>query len=443
MKIFLCLNHFLPANIAGTEIYTFNLARYLVRNNYAVTVLIPHYGEVTNAEYYYENIRVLQFAEPSIVNRELIMRKVKPIGVSSFSEILENEKPAIIHFHTVSGSNGITMHHVRAAAKLGIKLLFTFHISGYSCTTGTLKLNNQVPCDGYVDPLRCTTCIYQSKGITGIKNRWLTSITALLYKVRYNARSWNNSAGTALGFPFMIEALKKDLEEMATLGEGIIVLTHWYKKVMEINKVPRSKLFYIAQGLPGNPGSIIYNLEDAPAPLRFIYIGRITEDKGLHLIIEALKFFGTKAVYLTICGAPGDLHYYNKLREITKGRDNIYWKGVVEPVEIISEISRHHCLCIPSIICEMSPLVIQEAFAAKVPVLASAVYGNAEQVKDGENGWLFRQGETDDLRKKIELLIEEPQLLSLARKNIVPIRSFESVGQDHDLIYQKITSLAE
>lgn len=38
---------------------------------------------------------------------------------------------------------------------------------------------------------------------------------------------------------------------------------------------------------------------------------------------------------------------------------------------------------------EMSPLVIQEAFAARLPVIASNVYGNAEQITHGENGLLF------------------------------------------------------
>ena len=57
-------------------------------------------------------------------------------------------------------------------------------------------------------------------------------------------------------------------------------------------------------------------------------------------------------------------------------------------------------LCVPSLSSEMSPLVIQEAFAAGIPVLASRGYGNIEQIRHGENGLVFNFNSADSLAIK-------------------------------------------
>jgi glycosyltransferase involved in cell wall biosynthesis len=63
---------------------------------------------------------------------------------------------------------------------------------------------------------------------------------------------------------------------------------------------------------------------------------------------------------------------------------------------------------VPSLWYENSPVVIQEAFAAGVPVIASQIGALAEKVRHGENGLLFPPGETGALRKLLDSLIEHP-----------------------------------
>lgn len=438
MRIFFCLNYFLPWQVAGTEIYCLQLAKYLQKEGHDIKVLIPNYGKNSNDTYTYEGIRVIKFAEPSIVDRDLIMRRKQPRGVSAFTRILKEERPELIHFHNVGGSNGVGIHHVRAAAALSLKILFTFHISGYTCSTGTLHFKNEVRCDGYIDPLRCTTCIYTSKNINSSKQKVLAVLATTFYSLGYNSRRWDNALGTALGFPFMIKELKKDLEELTWLGAGIIVLTDWYKKVLELNGVPANKLFKITQGLPGNNSGGEHPTDNEQKIFKLIYIGRITESKGLHLLTEAVKKCDADAISLSIYGTPAEEDYFQELKAATVLNKNIHWKGSIEPKEVIAEISRHDCLCVPSIICEMSPLVIQEAFSVKVPVLASDVYGNAEQIEDGKNGWLFKFNDCNDLKEKIAYLMQNPGALQEARKNIGAVKSFETVGEEHHVIYKQI-----
>src|SRR5207302_1596627 len=56
---------------------------------------------------------------------------------------------------------------------------------------------------------------------------------------------------------------------------------------------------------------------------------------------------------------------------------------------------------VPSLWWENSPLVIQEAFAYKRPVLCSDIGGMAEKVSDGVTGLHFRAGDAADLAATI------------------------------------------
>jgi glycosyltransferase involved in cell wall biosynthesis len=86
----------------------------------------------------------------------------------------------------------------------------------------------------------------------------------------------------------------------------------------------------------------------------------------------------------------------------------------------------------------MSPLVIQEAFAAGLPVIASNVYGNAEQIKHGVNGFLFKFNDTADLLKQLQRCIDEKDLLNNLANNILPPRSFDEVANEHITLYNSL-----
>lgn len=436
MKVFLCLHHFFPNVIGGTEVYTLNLASFLKRNGIEPVVVIPNFGKEVNIEYNYNDVRVICYAENSIEDRKMILGRSKPEGVESFAELVRKEKPDLIHFHELAPGRGFNVYHVEKVKQLNIPALLTIHLSYYTCLKGTLIYNNEEKCDGRIMVSKCTECMYNEKNITGIKFTLLKSMSMLLYRLGIDSTKMNNSFATALGFPFIIESLKKTLQRLSKSTDRIIVLSNWYKKVLEKNGLPENGVQLIKQGIPGFNVSKKSN-KGASLPVKIAYVGRISEQKGIHILIEAFDDLSPDAAELSIYGPEPDIDFARKCRDRTNNKRNILWKGIIPTGEVKTVLSDYDILCHPSLF-EMSPLIIQEAFAAGIPVLASDIYGNAELIKDGENGWLFQFKNISDLNRKLNQLIKNPKEIDLVKKNIVAPNSFDVVGMQHLDLYNEV-----
>lgn len=439
MKILFVLNNFLPYHVAGTEIYTFSLAKELKAMGIHCKIVIPNYGKQENESYEIDGIKIIQYAEPSVSSRRLIMGKIKPDGLNAFIEAVKTEKPDIVHFQELAGGTGITLHHVLAAKKLNCKVVVTFHVANYSCLTGNLLYKDKQPCDGAINIKKCSACYLNSKKLGVNKEKSISILSNTAFYFNLNTTRLNNSVGSALGIPFIVEALKKRLNELIKNSDKVIVITKWYKQVLLNNGITSKKIGYIPQGLPFNfrENTLISN----PAkPLKIVFVGRISHYKGIHLLLDALKDISQNEVTLDIFGQTNDQPYYDFCLNKSKELRNVRWKGLLDSSQVINTLKNYDLFCLPSTFSEMSPLVIQEAFAAMIPVLASNVPGNSEQIKDDENGWLFKFQSSDSLRESIIRLIKNPNLINTARQKLpIPI-SFSEIARQYQLEYENLLS---
>ncbi len=440
MKIIHCLNFFFPDHIAGTEVYTMSLIRELQKVSIESVVVIPNFGKEISDEYVTEGVRVIKYPETSVLDRELVMGKRKPDGLLYFEQLLKKETPEIVHFHEFSSSNGITQHHIHLAKQIGFKVIMTFHLSGYSCKTGNLMYKDESLCDGIIDIQKCTNCIYSVKHIPPFQKKLLLAASMLAYRLKIDTSNSDNRLGTALGFPFLINKLKKELYDLADDCDQLVVLTNWYRTILENNGIAKSKITHIAQGLPGNEEKKVEK-QEFTGVLRLVYVGRISPVKGIHLLLEAMKQIPGDKISLDIYGEINQDDYAQKCIKDSELLPNVKWKGVVSQYKVVQTIAMYDILCLPSAFSEMSPIVIREAFAAGVPVLASDVYGNAEQVNDNGNGWLFKFMDSRDLFLKLTDIIDHPEKISDAKKNIPETRGFQEVATEYINLYKKITGI--
>jgi glycosyltransferase involved in cell wall biosynthesis len=439
MKILQVLNHFLPQQTAGTEVYTWALSKQLQQRGVNVQVLIPHYKKLTASDYVYDGLVVHQYAEPSIVDRSLIMGFRPPDGLPYFISYLQEAKPDLVHFHELAGSNGITLQHVQAAKVSGAKVIMTFHLAGYSCKTGTLVYKGESLCDGVIDLQKCSTCYLNARGYASAAP-YLIGASGVLHQFNIDASKWNSKIGTALGTVPIIARLKTDLYATVAACDRVVTITNWYKRVLLANGIDERKISFIPQGLPLSTTAKPLKIKSAHQPLRLLFLGRINKFKGLHLLLEVLMAIDPALVELSVYGNSDDEAYEQALRTSTAQQPNIYWKGKLQQADVITIMQAHDVLCLCSTFSEMSPLVIQEAFAAGIPVIASKVYGNAEQIIHGVNGLLFNYNEVEDLMRQIVKCINEPDLVKQMSKNITEPRSFETVADDYFELYKNILS---
>lgn len=435
MNIVLCLNHFMPYQIAGTEVYTWALAKSLQKKGYTVTIVVPNYKSNVFDEYNYDGLLVRRYPEPDYADRLVIMGKKAPYGMGAFEELIRQLNPDIIHLQELAGSSGIGIYHLRLLKKMKVKVVFTMHLARYSCFCGTLMYKDKEPCSGLIDIKRCTQCALSRLPINNMAQQVLFNTSMPLYRANINAGKINHSLGTALSYPFIIKELNNNLSEIFSICEQVIVLTDWYKEVLLKNGVPENKLQLVKQALPYKVMIPDAKNLATTIPIRLIFIGRISAAKGLHLLIEAMRDLPEDKITLDIFGAVNDKKYFEMLKSKTIEKNNICWNEALPQKEVVMTISKYHALVLPSIVGEMSPLVIQEAFAAGVPVIGTNVPGIAEQIEDRKNGMLFKFKDASALKNVLIFLLENPLFIQKLKENIIRPNDFEMVVNQMIAIY--------
>jgi glycosyltransferase involved in cell wall biosynthesis len=75
---------------------------------------------------------------------------------------------------------------------------------------------------------------------------------------------------------------------------------------------------------------------------------------------------------------------------------------------------------------------------AKTPVIASRIGGIPELINDRINGLLFEPGNVDDLKEKMQYVIDNPAIIEEFRKNIPRVKSIEDNAAEMEHIYSKL-----
>ena len=104
---------------------------------------------------------------------------------------------------------------------------------------------------------------------------------------------------------------------------------------------------------------------------------------------------------------------------------NVTLVGQYERRELAQLMASVDWVIVPSIWWENSPLVIQEAFLCRRPVICSDIGGMAEKVGHGLNGLHFRTGDPEALAQAIRQAVGEPDLWRRLRAGISDVYSME------------------
>jgi len=427
MRIVQVIHWFLPRHVAGTEIYTYSLAREL-NKRHEVHIYCREDGfldrELHETDEVYEDLPVRRIyfnliglkANPA--NQALIEFKNSTIE-GSFRRFLDQVKPDIVHFqHLFKLSASL----IPLAKKMGLPVVVTLHDHWFICYTIQLLRPDMEVCSGPFYGLKCAGCA---------KPDWPYGLRALLGPLL-----------TPL-FIFRTAYVKRCLEQ----ADLIITPSAFVKKELVAHGFSRNNILVSDNGTrplspsyhpPHSWGGKREGERDSAEGLRFGYIGTVQKHKGVHVLVEAFNDIDDPSMELKIFGDPHIApDYYAHVRRMAH-HPRIQFPGMFDNAEVGRILSGIDVLIVPSIWPENSPVTIHEAYLAKIPVIASRIGGIPELVQDGVNGFLFTPGDAKDLLRKMRLFIEDRSLLERLRANVGPVKSIEENAQELEAIYQEL-----
>jgi glycosyltransferase involved in cell wall biosynthesis len=215
---------------------------------------------------------------------------------------------------------------------------------------------------------------------------------------------------------------------------------------------------YVAWGLPESRFSVIENgLADtepaSPRPLpkggrraRFGFFGQVTEFKGLHVLLDAIAripdaVWGEDASLAVFGGnlenQPEAFRTRFEALMARAGRRARFY-GAYRSEELPRLMAQIDWVVMPSIWWENSPVVIQEAFHHRRPVICSDIGGMAEKVRHGVDGLHFRVGSAEDLADRLSEAMTDGTLWRRLSAGCPEPLSATACAASHAALYAEI-----
>ncbi len=196
-----------------------------------------------------------------------------------------------------------------------------------------------------------------------------------------------------------------------------------------------------------------------PALPYVLFVGRITRQKGVTHLVDAIRYLPPETQVVLCAGAPDTPEIAAELRQnVGDARGDhprIIWiEKMVTKQEVIQLYSNARVFCCPSVY-EPFGIINLEAMACRAPVVASATGGIKEVVVDGETGYLvpFDQDPITsfptnpekfarDLAASINSLLSDPekcrQFGDAGRRRVEEIFSWTAIAQQTIRLYEKL-----
>ncbi|MGW4870132.1 glycosyltransferase [Streptomyces chartreusis] len=322
-------------------------------------------------------VELFERRSDDIADRSLLGKAALPFLVpwnpavrTELAARLRAERPDVVHVHNVFPL--LSPAVLAACADAGVPAVATLHNYTQVCPPGTLQRDGRP----------CTECVGSAAPLPAVRHGCYRdsrlATVPLAVSLSVNRRRWWSGVERFL----CISAAQRDVLVRAGMPAERLVVKH--------NFVPDP------EDRRSGTGEHV------------LYLGRLAEAKGVRLLMTAwdeLAAAGGVGVPLVIAGT-GPLE-----QEVTAwaaGRDDVRYVGLYDTAECRKAIARSVAVVAPSTWLEAFGLVVVEAMAAGVPVVAAGHGAFVELVEDGVTGLLHRPGEPGSLASCIRRIAAGP-----------------------------------
>jgi glycosyltransferase involved in cell wall biosynthesis len=274
----------------------------------------------------------------------------------------------VVHFHNTFPLLSPAVY--RAARESGARVVHTLHNFRMVCPSALL-MRDGVPCE---------SCVGRSFAWPGVVHgcyrgeRAATAVVATMTAAHRVLGTW-----------------ERDVDAYVTLSS-------FARARLVSGGVPDARLHVKAPSLDKDPGVGAHDRHEA------LFVGRLFEEKGVQVLLDAWRSLPLDIPLRIV----GDGPLAGLVRDAAASDARITWEGRLEPAEVMDRLRRAWLLLLPSICYENAPVVIAEAAATGLPVLASALGSIPELVLDGVTGMLAPAGDAAAFAGAVSRLHDDP-----------------------------------
>jgi glycosyltransferase involved in cell wall biosynthesis len=280
---------------------------------------------------------------------------------AKLTRTLAEFRPDVAHFHNTFPLVSPSSYYACRAA--GVPVVQTLHNYRLGCPKATYYRNSRV----------CEDCRGKAVPWPGIVHacyhgsRSTTAVIAAMSAVHRFAGTWSGRV------------------------DAYIALSEFARAKFVQHGLPAEKVLVKGNFLDPDPGP------GGHAGNFFLFAGRLTAEKGVHLLLTAWSQLAD-GVPLKIVG-DGPLAGW--VAEVTRGQRTVQWLGRQSPGDVHELMGQAAAVLVPSAWYEPFGLVAIEAFAKGAPVIAAGIGALPEIVEHGQTGLLHPANDPAALAEQV------------------------------------------
>jgi GT2 family glycosyltransferase/glycosyltransferase involved in cell wall biosynthesis len=329
-----------------------------------------------------------------------------PALTAAAARIVDEWRPDVVHVHHLAGLSTGLVTHARAG---GAAVVITFHDFWPVCPLGQLVDLDLHVCPGPEPARRCLGCVGGQVAIPDA----VSSRAPRLPVLRAAAGALARMAGAGSG---RLAARRDEMRAMANAADVRVAPSRFVATRLEalglaaIEVVPNGH----------DPIEVAAPRPDTRGRVRFGFLGAAIPSKGVHILAQAFRRLDSRRAALRIHGPfppyHGDVTYESRIRALLGPHAEEAIRGPFAPDRLPEILAGIDVVVVPSIWEENAPLVVEEAFLARRPVLVSDHGGLAERVRHGIDGLRFAPNDATALAAAMEAMLDPACRERMGRK---------------------------
>ena len=359
---------------SGTERYLFNLKHLLEDRGHQVEVFAMQHPQNQPATFdhlfvpyvdFYNNLNLLGKLK---VAQNVIHHSQ---AASLVSQVLDDFQPDLVHLHNIYHQLSPAILLPIAAAH--IPIVQTLHDYKLICPN-YLLYTQEKPCT------RCRNGRY-----------W----QAVRYRCLHGSFSWSVLAALEM-------TLHKTWQSYEKYVDRFIAPSHFLKQTCENFGISATQLVHIPYPVAIPQGTVATGTDAG----YFVYLGRLSAEKGLRTLIQAMQHVPEARLCLV---GDGDMRAALETLSAKLGLTNVSFRGYLKGQDLAYTLAGARFTVSPSEWYENFPYAILESFAAGKAAIGSDIGGIPELIDEGETGRTFPAGDVSALADRIRELWHHPK----------------------------------